>query len=244
MLFTAQAYTDDQDITEQQQDALARLVLGPRLSHFWLLASALPDDADDLLLSGLHLQLQQLLKLKHNYMGRQDIRADVLREYVPDMPDSWLLPVRDTHPVSMATLEWQLDVAAIRQAARKSVRQQETVSVWPPTSSLLGGVSWSMKLECTWLPASRVARSVCMHVPITCQLAHPAAAGTVWCVLEWMLWPPAQAYLFSNGSDCGFSDYFEVGCMSGGFDEVAWAGKGLPTPGSILLQMIVKDAPL
>jgi hypothetical protein len=60
-----------------------------------------------------------------------------------------------------------------------------------------------------------------------------------------MLWPPAQAYIsFSNGSDCGFSDFFKVGCMSGGFDEVAWAGKGLPTSGSILLQMIVKDAPL
>jgi hypothetical protein len=39
----------------------------------------------------------------------------------------------------------------------------------------------------------------------------------------------------------GWSDFFGLGVMSAGFDEDAWAAKGLPTSGNIMLKLTVKD---
>jgi hypothetical protein len=39
----------------------------------------------------------------------------------------------------------------------------------------------------------------------------------------------------------GWRDYFNLGAMSGGFDEAACAAKKLPTSGSIKLRLTVSD---
>jgi hypothetical protein len=67
VLYTAQAYADKQDISEQQADTLARLVRCLHLSQFWLSAAALSGDAGKLLLRALQPQLQQQLLLKLAY---------------------------------------------------------------------------------------------------------------------------------------------------------------------------------
>jgi hypothetical protein len=51
-------------------------------------------------------------------------------------------------------------------------------------------------------------------------------------------------------TDCFFGDHansrgrldlFELGAMSGGFDEAAWAAKVLPSAGTVGLMLTVKD---
>jgi hypothetical protein len=158
VLFTAQSYTDKLMRSSSQQhavDKLAPLVRCPHLSQFWLSASVLSRDADKPLLCGLQPagapQLKRLLLLKQAHKVDACLTAAVITQYVPCAPDSWLLPVRDIQPaVSSRELEWTLDVAAIRQAAKDSADQKQTSVRWSPTSCLLGGVKWSMKLEWVW----------------------------------------------------------------------------------------------
>jgi hypothetical protein len=95
VLYTAQAYADNLAKTgcdaQQAVDRLAPLVRCPHLSQHWLSASVLSDDADKLLLRGMQRQLPLKIACRHD--GRlllTDIKA-----VVPDVPASWLLPVRD-----------------------------------------------------------------------------------------------------------------------------------------------------
>jgi hypothetical protein len=122
VLFTAQAYADrlaaaglDSSGSQQAVDKLARLVRCPHLSMFWLSASVLSDDASRLLL-GRMPQLKQLLLLKMANSTDALLRADNIQKRVWGVPASWLLPVRDSQQVNRAQLEWEVDVAAIRQA--------------------------------------------------------------------------------------------------------------------------------
>lgn len=43
----------------------------------------------------------------------------------------------------------------------------------------------------------------------------------------------------AGGVGRGWRDFFDVGPMPGGFDEAAWAAKGLPTSGQIVLKLTV-----
>lgn len=46
---------------------------------------------------------------------------------------------------------------------------------------------------------------------------------------------------FKGRSGYGKRDFFGLGIMSGGFDKTAWADKGLPAYGSVVLRLTVKD---
>ena len=193
MLFTAQSYTDKLMSSSSQQhavDKLAPLVRCPHLSQFWLSASVLSRDADKPLLCGLQPagapQLKRLMLLKQAHKVDACLTAAVITQYVPCAPDSWLLPVRDIQP-AVRELEWTLDVAAIRQAGKDSADQKQTSVRWSPTSCLLGGVKWGMKLECgSGTLASRAAGWGCMQLPEISQLAHFVAARIAWSALAQM----------------------------------------------------------
>jgi hypothetical protein len=40
-----------------------------------------------------------------------------------------------------------------------------------------------------------------------------------------------------------FQDWFKLGVMAGGWDEVAWAGKGLPSSGHLTIKLEVSKVP-
>jgi hypothetical protein len=234
VLYTAQAYADRlaADALDPQSavSKLAPLVRCPHLSQFWLSASVLSDDADRRLLRALQPQLKRLLLLQPacgTYPGRNV--ADI-----PGVPASWLLPVRDIQPVSKAQVSWQLDVEAIKRAARSSASQRQKTILRSPTS-LLGGVLWGIQLECVWDSSKqgsriRVAtRAESISAGTFCRCTHR---------LECVNWPHApgiprfsQGTLFYDGlakDAWGGDDFFDLGSMSDGFDDAAWAAKRLP----------------
>ena len=266
VMYTAQTYVGNRakfsTIGSRQQavDRLAPLVRCPRLSQFWLSASVLSDDADKLLLRGLQPQLKRLMLLQ---AGGSTAGASVEQGVVPGVPASWLedipgvpaswledipgvpaswrLPVRRIQPVSSTSVQWDLDVADIRQAVQDSISKQQKVNLWSPKGCLLGGVLLGINLSCKWdaskqgstinvythgksLPAGSCFRCTCS---VGCAAVAAGRAST--------------GYL-GHAQVWGWRDYFRLGPMSGGFDEAAWAAKGLPKSGSITLQLTVNDA--
>jgi hypothetical protein len=242
VLYTAQAYGDSL-ATQTAVDKLAPLVRCPHLPHFWLSASILSSDADKLLLQRMQPQLKQLMLLKAGRSPSADLSEEDIKKGVPDAPASWLLPVRDIQPVSSMKLEWEVDVAAIRHAAQDSANKKRTTLQWSPTSCLLGGVRWSMQLKYNW-DASKQGIMIGLY-----SRARNLPAGSLPCCTFSLRCVGVDAgghvthskRLFSDTSGWGYENVFELGSMPGGFDEAAWAAKGLPASSSITLRLTVQD---
>ena len=250
VLFTAQAYVDKLAragfVISQQQavEKLAPLVRCPHLSLSWLSASVLSDDADKMLLRGLQPQLKQLLLLKASRKSDTSLSAVKIKESVLNVPASWLLPVRDTTPVTSGSMQWELEVAAIREVAQKSFKQQSSTVLKSTPTCLLGGINWGIELyaypkaEGTMIGV--YARAKSLPAGALCECSY-----SIECVGVALGVNSAKASkLFHNlerKTAWGWRDYFSLGPMSGGFDEAAWAAKGLPTSGSIVLKLTVAD---
>jgi hypothetical protein len=149
VLYTAQAYADNLAKAgcdaHQAVDRLAPLVRCPHLSQQWLSALVLSDDADKLL-GGMQRQLKRLLPLKVACMFEGRLSRTDIKAIVPDVPASWLLPVRDIQASTITSMQWDLDVAAIRQAAQDSAQQRRSITLKLPTNCFLGGISWGLEL--------------------------------------------------------------------------------------------------
>ena len=221
---------------------LAPLVRCPHPSHFWLSASYLSDDAYKLLLIETRPRLKELLLLKAACRSDASLIVANLRDSVLNVPASWLLPVRDIQPVSSASMQWELDVAAIREAAQDSASRRGQTVLKSTHSCLLGGISWGIELHAypseqgTMLglytrAKSLPSASIC-HCTYSMECVGVAMAVT------------KGSQLFQKKGEksaWGWHNFFRVGVMSGGFDEAAWAAKGLPTSGNIVLKLTVAD---
>jgi len=148
-------------------------------------------------------------------------------------------------------LVWSLDVEEIRAAAHSSGSQQEVVSLYsecltPP----LGGVAFQAKLEVNWDADERGSRvglfAVPQNVPqdtffsysflLTVPSGYPEPAGFT---------SSATSSVEQGGLEgYGFCDFFGLGAMAGGWDEAAWAAKGLPTSGQLPITLTVHGAPV
>jgi hypothetical protein len=207
-------------------------------------------DADKLLLWGLQPQLKQLLLMKQAYRPDQCL-ANVVTQHVTGAPASWLLSVRDIQPVSSMNLDWEVEVAAIKRALRDSVDQQKVINVWSPAKCLLSGVRWGMHLQCNWnvskqgsiirlytqpknLPAGAICRC-------TFSLECIGVQDAIRTITSTQLFKTGCTSSTTCASSWSTPDFFKLGCMSGGFNEAAWAAKGLPASGSIKLRLTVKD---
>lgn len=140
MLFTACAYIERAaggwpDL-QPALDKLGPLVRCLHLTQFWLSAALLSDDESMLLLQALQPQLKRLQLLKSGCSAGAGL--SLVDKQVPDVPASWLLPVRDIQPRSSAQLDWEVDVATIVQARQDSASQQQTSTHWSPCSCLEG----------------------------------------------------------------------------------------------------------
>jgi hypothetical protein len=254
VLYTAQAYTEHLELSGSSShpalNELARLVRCPHLSQYLLSASVLSIDADKLVLRRLQPQLMQLLLLKAACRPDASLSADDLKGAVVNAPGSWLLPVRDIQPVSSASIQWELDAATIRQAAQTSASQEKTTILKSPTSCLLGGISWGLELYCHHSKEGEDGSLVCTEIGLYARAKSLPSGSlcrctyTVECVGVDEVMVCKGSNLFhsvGNESAWGRNDFFKLGPMAGGFDEVAWAAKGLPASGNIVLQLTVAD---
>jgi hypothetical protein len=145
-------------------------------------------------------------------------------------------------PVGGVDLEWDVGVTEIKQAAEDSATIPRPVFLMSPTTTTpLGGVRWGMQLQCSW-DASKKGNIVGLFVR-----GESLPAGS-FCLGTFSLSASEAANNSRTFTDYigrdwtwGFLDFFQLGAMVCGFDEAAWAAKGLPTSGSIKLRLTVKD---
>jgi len=235
VLYTAQKYVDN--ITDPQQkhaaaQKLAPLIRCPHLSPFWL-----SDDAPKLLLNQLSKQVGKLI-MAHQGQLAQPV-TDPPKLVLRDAPASWALDKRASKAPSSVQVTWKLEVSKLCQAAQDSARQQERAVLDCPTvSPPLGGIEWHSWMMIDWDAGKKGTRigfftaprnlpaGMCIHFAFNLQ-----ATG----LSKFTKSPPF-------GPDCpdwGWLDVFGLGSLPSGWDEAAWASKGLPATGQLDLTLTI-----
>jgi hypothetical protein len=140
---------------------------------------------------------------------------------------------------------WQVDVSELRDAARRCAAQQsdDQTLCAPESSPPLGGISFFMKFymrfEDGGVRVNFFGLPECLphDMLYTCNFRVQVEGIAIDDPLLAMHKPLLAEYMR------GWSDCFKVGPMAGGWDEVAWAGKGLPISGQLSIKLTVSDVP-
>lgn len=234
VLYTAQAYITAQQGTRQRSAALqhlSQLVRCPHLSHFWLTA-ALDPACGQFVLKPLKQQVRALMAfLQVQPRGRYKI--DRFKAAVPDAPASWALGAcKLQHAPRSVSVSWQLPVRDLKEACIRAATEQIRVElVAPSVSAPLCGVAFTITAKCR---GSSQGTHVGLFVKpqgvpagIFCGYAKTLAAGGIQ--------HSSQHTISEGGSERGWQNFFKLGYMAGGWDELAWASKGLPTAGELTI---------
>jgi hypothetical protein len=228
---------------EKARTALSPLVRAPHcaeLSLFALSCAALvPGEAwDDRCSSMAALdaylpQLRSLLSLKQ--VASAELLADAVVS-LTDIPSSWQLGPRQLRPLADGVrLQWRLPVQQLKAACRTSFTKQKTVNIDSPESSgPMGGLAWQLKVLCVQQDGGTVVGLYAQPWKLSADMWYKCKFTVTWEGVE----------ASSRGTPTtvcrGFEDFFGLGPMAaGGWDEAAWAAKGLPTSGETLLQLHV-----
>jgi hypothetical protein len=230
----------EKDATAKQRicERLGPLIRCQHLSRYWLLLAAFSDDADAMPVAQLRPQLKQLVLMRS---ATASLPAAVLKERLADVPPSWLLGKRTVTPIKEVQLTWELNVGELRDAARRCAAEQKPVDlVCPGVTPPLGGIDFRLSALCA-LADDSDAVSICMWVHSCGRI--PADA---WCSFTFELSAPqldsfdTTVPLVLRKKACsGCNDFLEVGPMAGGWNEAAWANKGLPATGTLPVKLTV-----
>ena len=244
VLYTVQQYMDnasDDKGTQQIQERLGPLIRCQHLSHYWLLLSAHSESAESMPLAKLQPQLKKLLMLR---IAVPKATAVVLQSEVPGAPSSWALGQRSIVPVSKVVLRWELDVSTLRDAAQRcAVEQKRQYLTSPGVTPPLGGLAFVISVGCE-PEVAESSSAVTIRVEAAPRDVPPDATYSFNFVLSTAgVTPPivrsAKSMPLTSGECYGWPDFFSVGPMEGRWDEAAWAAKGLPADGSLVLRLSV-----
>jgi hypothetical protein len=242
VLYTAREYLNGLGGEEQckrGQQLLAPLIRCPHLSRYWLSGAVHAADDDSALLSELRSHMWQLLMLR-DVQGDYVVKGPDLQEgeLLAGAPPSWALGGRVSNPVSSVGLVWRLDVSDLRDAARRCATDRCTARLCSPmVTAPLRGTVFRVALDCDWheggvsIGAFGQPCNLYADMYYMCSFRWQVeGGGTLACVM-------GEPY---RGVDLsGWGDVFDVGCMAEGWDEVAWARKGLPTSGQLTIKFTV-----
>jgi hypothetical protein len=224
--------------TPMFREALAPLVRAPHLSGTMLSVQALSSNSHMLL--GSYSTLKRLITVRIHVLVKQGSMAVLARVlgHLPRVPAAWQLGQRQIIASDGVRLVWRLPVEWIAKACRDSFAGNRTiVTRCTDGSPPLGGVSWSLQLRChpkatSGAHGTGIVLDVVPHEPhlmvgvdtllvFTCSISCHGITQVKAC--------PGSYFSF------GFVDFFKLGIMSagGGWDEAAWAAKGLPTSGEL-----------
>lgn len=249
VLYTAQSYINkmqpsgspasvavQKDAAKQQ---LAAHIRCPQLSQFWLTAAVLAPSAATQVLAGLLTQLKQLV-LARQAEPNSSLPSDVFVKEIPAAPASWKLLRRSSKQLAEVQLQWSVNIENMKSKALQSANvgsyaELNSAACTPP----LGGLSWQLQLNCTWdrqLKGSKIGLFV---VPnnVPPGMAH-SPCMTVECSGHVSRSTGRLQRIRRSG--WGWIDFFDVGCMPGGWDEAAWLAKGLPAEGQLTFRLQIK----
>jgi hypothetical protein len=245
VLFTAEHYIShirnscDRSQWDFAKHQLARLTRCPHLSRYWLSASIAAEQAYMRLLADLRPQLRRLLL--RDAQADYPVQSADLREgqQLAGAPPSWALGRRAIKSVGSVDLVWQLDVSQLRDAARRSfVSQCTQYVVCSEVSPPLGGIAFRMQLVCR-------SKHGGVEVTLYCGPSLPEDMCYI-CRFTVEMEGLETATLAMRTAQCGamwggWENVFGGGPMAEGWDEVAWAGRGLPTGGKLTIKLAVSE---
>jgi hypothetical protein len=229
----AQEDPEEQHAAQQQ---LAQLIRCPYLSLLWLTA-ALTAAEGKFLLGPLKAQTLQLLPYLQAMPASVPFSGSSYQRLFADAPQSWLSGKRrQQQRPSAASVTWRVPVSDIRE---KCIRAAEPdggyQALWsrvqtPPLQGLVFGLSLG------FLPKQGMV--LCLD-----PLNIPAG---VFCCLSASVKVSGSDHRFTmtremcfKEFDIGWHNVFHLGAMAGGWDEAAWAAKGLPVDGVLKLTLKV-----
>jgi hypothetical protein len=245
VLYTACEYIlclEEEEVKHGQQ-LLAPLIRCPHLSRYWLSGAVHAADDDSALLSELRSQMKQLLMLR-DVQGDYVVKAADLQEgqLLAGAPLSWALGRRVSKPVSRVGCVWRLDVSELRDAARSCAADRSIVVLRAPkVTPPLHGTEFCVAIECVSeeggvdISLYGVPDNLYPGMYYMCTFSWQVNDGGAFtCIME-------EPYAGDDMS--GWGDAFGVGLMTEGWDEVAWARKGLPTSGQLTIKLTVSGLP-
>jgi hypothetical protein len=234
---TNQSHGDRRKQQDLAKQRLAPLIRCPHLSRYWLSGTVNSLDADAMLLAELRPQIRQLLLLrdaKADYM----VTDTSLLEGNPlaGAPPSWVLEQRVVKPVGSVELVWQLEVCKLRDTARLAAAGKHAIEVHSTRASPpLGGIDFVLSTICHgYTGDTRIGMYCTPHnlwTDMTCVYDLEIEVVGFHKFKTSCRQPDRDGY--------GGGNIFDVGSMAGGWDEVAWAGKGLPTSGQLTIKLTV-----
>jgi hypothetical protein len=211
------------------------------LSQYWLGAFVLSSDVYNMLPGALQPQLKQLM-LARLADPLCELTEAILTEQVPQAPASWLRQARPPSARDLSNgvqLRWTLDVETVRAVFRHEGDERNVVELTSPESALLGGLWWCMTLRREWdsqKEGDRIGVYVMSgngppggFVSFSFTVECLAGSDVLQCFLT------AQQQRIASLSGWGHDDFFEIGTITGGWDDAVWAAKGLPAAGDITL---------
>jgi hypothetical protein len=234
VLYTVRRFTQDCTDTPALQQ-LMRQVRCPHLSPYWLSALTIPSITVPAV----------LLPHVRNLLAARSVKADYqvtaldLQKVFAGAPACWALPQRATQPVSSAQVTWEVPIDKLRAAAHRSVAGNSTVSLRSFCSTApVDGMSYDINVEC-----SPKEGGSCIGV---FGRATNAPCDLFWS-FDMTMRAPGLARTVSSrmgrGAGYGWRDFFDLPAMAGGWDEAAWAAKGLPTSGTLPITLTVSAQP-
>lgn len=133
-------------------------------------------------------------------------------------------------------VQWTVDVAKIKEAALRSASERVDILLRSTGSPPLGGITWEMNLSSCWdaEKSGSLMRlsSRCRNAPVgmCCSYAYELACGD-------FMHQSGGFVRGANNMGWGYDDCFDVGYMSGGWDDAVWSAKGLPLTGELTFTM-------
>jgi hypothetical protein len=186
-------------------------------------------------LGSLRPQLSILLMLRCAKAALTSQPKDLLK-LVPDAPASWALGRRQTKAVSSVSMTWNLPVDKLQDAARRCTAEKDRIAIDShDRTAPLGGIAFALSAEFTPHDAGCEVGlfAYAANLPEDGYYSfyyQIESAGTV--NKGWS--PVMPTYI-----GFGLQDFFSLGAMAGGWDEAAWAAKGLPASGLLQVQLTV-----
>jgi hypothetical protein len=229
------------ELQELARQRLALLIRVPHLSNRWLLELLTARAPQHLVLHSLWEPIRMLVNLRELQRGK--------RWQIAGAPPSWQLgPRAATDQVLAVECTGRFSVSVIKQASCRAFEQQDAFDALPITDmhaplagaafrAYLGFVAGEAGTTLGFFvqqpPSSPEAGTqVFIEIDFTLTLGAVSRSGSKLSCSSEMLHPRHNPHFVA-----GFRDFLDIGPMAGGWDELAWANKGLPTAGEVDIRM-------
>jgi hypothetical protein len=237
VLYTASRFVAAQahSVAPDLRLVLAPLIRAPHLSGTMLSAQAHSSHSPHMQLGSYSTQIKQLISYRLA-TSSTEVTAYAL-DHIAGAPAAWKLSKRQIIASDGVRLVWRVPVEQVAQACRDSFAGTLDVAIsCADGSPPLGGVSWSLRVGCYPLAGANAAQGTAVGLYAVAHEPQLMLGLDTLLVFQCRIsFHGITHVLACQGHHVGVGREFFTFDMSagGGWDEAAWAAKGLPTSGEL-----------